>query len=236
MNQSEEPRIAFGYVRVSSEEQLDGLSIESQIEKIKELCSSRGYTLELFRDLGRSAYADEISKRPGFKKLLDSVPFRRPDAVVVYSLDRWSRSNVVSAEGFRILSAYGVRFISVTESEFDLDNPASTLILTVLSSFARYKSASTAAHVKRVNDSKYERGVHRGQIPFGFRSDPMSTKGNPLPPLPDEAEFPVVQELFARARTGFHTCQDLAEWLNNKGYRTHDRKRSVAESELANCQ
>ena len=116
MNQRSGNRVAFGYVRVSSEEQLEGLSIESQINKIKELCDQRDYQLTLYRDEGISAYTDEVSKRPGFKKLLDAIPAQRPAAVVVYSLDRWSRSSVVSADSFRILGAYGVNFISVTES------------------------------------------------------------------------------------------------------------------------
>jgi DNA invertase Pin-like site-specific DNA recombinase len=230
MSQSDE-NVAFGYVRVSSEEQLEGLSIQSQVEKIREMCERRGYRLEVFKDEGRSAYTDDVAKRPGFKKLLDLIPSRRPSAVVVYSLDRWSRSNVVAAESFQILSAFGVRFISVTESEFDLDNPASSLILTVLSCFARYGSAMTAQHVRRVSDSKFELGVHRGSVPFGYESNPSATKAVPLPPVPKVDEFATVQELFKRARTGFYTCQDLADWLNSRGFRTRNRKKSVSESE-----
>lgn len=229
MSATKTDKVAFGYVRVSSEEQLEGLSIESQVEKIRELCEQRGYSVEIFKDEGRSAFTDEVSKRPGFKKLLEEIPRRQPAAVVTYSLDRWSRSNIVAAESFRVLGAYGVRFISVTESDFDLDNPASTLILTVLSSFARYSSAMTAQHVQRVNDSKWERGIHRGSVPFGYVAHPEYSRGNPLAPVPDPAEFPVVEALFERARTGFYSCQELANWLNAQGFRTRNRKKSTLE-------
>src|SRR3990172_5896686 len=88
----------------------------------------------------------------------------------------------------------------------------------------------TAQHVKRVNDAKWERGIHRGTIPFGYGADLGSTKSAPLPPLPGEKEFSVVIELFARARTGFYTCQELPDWLNSSGFRTHNRMKTVSES------
>src|SRR5439155_20682158 len=63
----------------------------------------------------------------------------------------------------------------------------------------------------------------------GYRRDPSSSKGSPLPPIPDPNEFPVVQELFMRALTGSYTCGELAVWLNGRDFRTRNRQRSQTE-------
>jgi hypothetical protein len=116
-----------------------------------------------------------------------------------------------------------------TETEFDLSNPASGFMLNMLASFAQYGSAMTAQHVRRVADLKFERGIHRGSIPFGYRADPASTRAEPRPPIPDEREFPAAVELFQRALTGAYSCRELASWLNRSGFTTRNRKKSVLE-------
>lgn len=153
----------------------------------------------------------------------------RPDAVVVYSLDRWARSRVVSSQTFKRMSELGVGFASVTESQFDLSNPASGFMLSMLASFAEYGSAMTAQHVRRVADLKFERGIHRGSIPFGYRANPDSTRADPRPPVPDDRELPAVVELFQRALTGVYSCRDLASWLNWSGFTTRNRKKTAIE-------
>jgi DNA invertase Pin-like site-specific DNA recombinase len=81
-------KTALGHVRVSSDEQVEGLSIETQMEKISECWSARGHELRgFFGDEAKSAYNDDISKRPQFEKLLNELPLLRPDIVIVLSLD-----------------------------------------------------------------------------------------------------------------------------------------------------
>ena len=230
MSQLEQQRTAVGYVRVSSDEQVEGLSIESQEQEIRQWCERKGFELiATFRDEGESAYTDDIARRPGFRDLLDRLPVLMPSVVVVFSLDRWARSLVVASESFRRMSALGIGFASVTETEFDLSNPASGFMLNMLASFAQYGSAMTAQHVRRVADLKFEKGIHRGSIPFGYRADPESTRAGPRPPMPDEREFPAVVELFQRALTGAYSCGELAAWLNRSGFTTRNRKKSVLE-------
>jgi site-specific DNA recombinase len=231
VRQLEERKTAVAYVRVSSDEQVEGLSLESQEDEVREWCERKGFELiATFRDEGESAYTDDIEKRPGFRDLIDRLPVLMPAAVVVFSLDRWARSLVVASESFRRMSALGIGFASVTESEFDLSNPASGFMLNMLASFAQYGSAMTAQHVRRVCDLKFARGIHRGSIPFGYRTDPASTRGDPRPPIPDEREFSAVVELFQRALTAAYSCQQLASWLNRTGFRTRNRKKSALEA------
>ena len=151
MSQPEGKRTALGYLRVSSDEQVEGLSLASQEQKIREWCELKGYTmLTVFSDGGESAYNDDISKRPQFAALLGRLTDIRPDVVVVFSLDRWARSTVVSSQTFRLLADLQIGFASVMESMWDFSDPASRLILGLLANFAEYSSASTEigrAHV-----------------------------------------------------------------------------------------
>lgn len=159
MSQPNERRSAVAYVRVSSDEQVEGLSLTSQEDKIREWCDAKGFEIiAMFRDEGESAYNDDISKRPQFAALLDRLPDLKPDVVVVFSLDRWARSTVVSSQTFRLLAELHIGFASVTESIWDFSEPSSRLVLGFLASFAEYSSASTAQHVRRVNDLKFNRG------------------------------------------------------------------------------
>ena len=112
---------------------------------------------------------------------------------------------MVSSQTFRLLAELQIGFASVTESIWDFSDPASRLVLGLLATFAEYSSASTAQHVRRVADLKFEKGVHRGSVPFGYQADPESTRSSPRPPLPDDLEFPAVVELFRRALTGTET-------------------------------
>ncbi len=127
------------------------------------------------------------------------------------------------------MSALGIGFASVTETEFDLSNPVSGFMLNMLASFAQYGSAMTAQHVRRVADLKFESGIHRGSLPFDYRADPESARADPRPPIPDDREFPAVAEFFQRALTGTHSWRKLASWLNSSGFTTRNRKKSVID-------
>jgi DNA invertase Pin-like site-specific DNA recombinase len=184
MNQPEDRKTAAAYTRVSSEEQVEGLSLESQEQRIRDWCASKGFdVVAWFSDEGESAFNDEISMRPQFAKMMARLPLIRPDIIIVSSMDRWARSVVVSSQTFRMLTDLRIGFASVSESMFDFSNPSSRLMLGILASFAEYYSASISQHIKRVLDQKFERGVHRGSIPFGYRPDPASTRADPKPPL-----------------------------------------------------
>ena len=63
---------AVAYIRVSSQDQVDGHSLEAQIRAIQEYCRSRGWELvAVYREEGKSAHTDSIAKRPRFRQLLD---------------------------------------------------------------------------------------------------------------------------------------------------------------------
>lgn len=182
MTQHNSMKTAVAYRRVSSDEQVEGLSLESQAKRIREWCSTKGYEIiAFFSDEGESAYNDEIGKRPQFAKMIEKLPVLRPDIVIVSSMDRWARSTVVSSQTFHLLHRLQIGFASVSESMFDFSNPSNRLMLGMIAGFAEFYSASTGQHIKRVLDLKFEKGIHRGSIPFGYVADPSRSHADPKP-------------------------------------------------------
>ena len=86
-----EPLRAYGYVRVSTEEQAaEGLSLEAQEEKIRAYASFKDLELvEIIRDEGASG---KDLNRPGFQELLELVGGKQAEALVVFKLDRLTRN------------------------------------------------------------------------------------------------------------------------------------------------
>ncbi|HEX2174211.1 MAG TPA: recombinase family protein, partial [Dehalococcoidia bacterium] len=83
---------AAAYIRVSSEEQLDGHSLDAQRRAIKEACVERGWEIVAwYADEGVSAHTDDIAKRPEFHRMVEDAQRRQFDAVVVHKLDRFAR-------------------------------------------------------------------------------------------------------------------------------------------------
>ena len=78
------------YSRVSTKEQVEGYSIGEQQEKMKAYCKAKGYDLfEIYTDAG---YSGGNIERPALEKLIADIKTKNIEAVIVYKLDRLSRS------------------------------------------------------------------------------------------------------------------------------------------------
>ena len=107
------------YARVSSEEQVEGYSLDAQRRAFRTLVEGRGWTV--FREYleeGRSAHTDDIRKRPVFKQAIDDALAGRYDVLVVHKIDRFSRKLRVTLEYFEKLGKAGVGFVSI-QNEID---------------------------------------------------------------------------------------------------------------------
>lgn len=127
--------LVYGYVRVSTENQLENYSIEEQVERIKAYCSAKGWTLlHIYTDGG---YSGGNTNRPALKKMLEAIQRRETNAVVVYKLDRLSRSQkdtlTLIEDSFL---ANDTDFISINEN-FDTSTPFGRAMIGILSVFAQ---------------------------------------------------------------------------------------------------
>ena len=225
---------AVAYIRVSDLSQVEGHSLDAQERAIAEYCRAKGWTLtRVYREEGKSAHTDDISKRPVFQQLLQDAREGRFDVVVVHTLDRWSRKLQVTLDSIGQLATAKVGWISITEG-LDWANPQSRLLGQMLGAFAEHFSEMLSVHVKKGIDERALAGHHLGAIPFGYESCWTEVKGEKQLRCPEEhpgglhihpTEGPAVQELFRRYAAGTTTRAPLATWLNDDGFRTRNAKK-----------
>lgn len=231
---------AVGYVRVSDSSQVEGHSLDAQERLFRNLCETHGWELvRIYREEGKSAHVDAISKRPQFHRLLNDSAKGEFDVVVVHSLDRWSRNLRITLEAISILLKNHVGLTSITEN-IDYSKPEGMLFTQILGAFAEYYSGSLAKHVGKGLDQRAHEGKHTGGIPFGYESCwSIGNKAekrllcNPEHPAGihlQKSEAKILTELFTRYATGTTTLGELAGWLNDQGFRTRNMHKAVDAS------
>lgn len=151
---------AVAYLRVSSSSQVDGQSLDAQARLFNELCKNRDWQpVGVYREEGRSAHVESINKRPVFKQLLEDSATGKFDAVMVHTLDRWSRNFRVSFESLGTLAEHDVGLVSITE-DIDYSTAQGKLFTQMLGSFAEYFSESLTTHVRKGQGQRVRVGRH----------------------------------------------------------------------------
>ena len=209
------------YTRKSSEEGLDQEfnSLDAQYESCKSYIASQkheGWTVirERYDDGGFSGGSME---RPGLKALLTDVAAGKIDVVVIYKIDRLTRSLADFARIVELLEKHGASFVSVTQS-FNTKTSMGRLMLHVLLSFAQFEREVGAERVRdKIAASKAKGMWMGGTVPLGY--DAVERKL-----VVNEPEAEIVRALFAKfAEIG--SVQVTLRWSQQQGMRTKQRKR-----------
>jgi len=154
-------RIDAVYARQSVDKK-DSISIESQIDFCK--YELKGGTCKEYTDKG---YSGKNTDRPRFKELVNDIEKGLIKRVVVYKLDRISRSIIDFANMMELFVRYNVEFVSSTE-KFDTSTPMGRAMLNICIVFAQLERETIQ---KRVTDAYYSRcpkGSHMsGRAPYG---------------------------------------------------------------------
>lgn len=203
---------AAAYVRVSTDHQADnGVSLDMQTGKVRAMAEVQDAELvEVITDAGESA---KSLKRPGMLHLLDLVNADAIDSVIVYKLDRLTRSVRDLGELLELFDRHGVSLISVSES-LDTGTAAGRLVLNVMASVAQWEREIIAERTREALASKKAKGQRVGNMPFGWEID---TDGVALVENPKEQHvIAIIREL----RTAGYSLRAIAEELNRQGHRT----------------
>ena len=126
----------------------DSISIESQIDFCK--YELKGGSCRVFKDKG---YSGKNTDRPEFQKLLGEIRKGKVRRVIVYKLDRISRSILDFATMMELFQEYDVEFVSSTE-KFDTSTPMGRAMLNICIVFAQLERETIQ---KRVTDAYYSR-------------------------------------------------------------------------------
>lgn len=114
-------------------------------------------------------FSGKDTNRPGFEKMMNDIRIGKIKRVIVYKLDRISRSILDFANMMEIFQKYHVEFVSSTE-KFDTSTPIGRAMLNICIVFAQLERETIQ---KRVTDAYYarcKRGFYMGgRIPYGYR-------------------------------------------------------------------
>lgn len=205
---SKETMVVVGYARVSTENQLENYSIEEQTERLKAYCAAKGWSLrKLYVDGG---YSGGNTNRPALQQMLAAIRAGGVDAVVVYKLDRLSRSQkdtltLIEDE----LLAHGTDFVSINEN-FDTSTPFGRAMIGILSVFAQLEKDQiterfTMGRIGRSKAGYYHGGSHP---PTGY-----DYKDGLL--VVNEYEAMQVREIFSRFISG-KSVNSISQYLSGR--------------------
>lgn len=188
------------YIRVSTDFQAEeGYSVDIQTERLKAYCVSRGFKhYKLYVDGG---WSGSNLLRPEIQNLITDIKHNKIDTVIVYKLDRLSRSQKDTLYFIEdLLIPYNISFISLHEN-LDTGSPYGRAMIGILSAFAQLereniRERTHSGMLERVKEGYWPGG---GRIPFGYDYD--SNKGILVP----NKDAEIVRKIFDLYLQGYST-------------------------------
>ena len=223
-----EMKKACVYTRVSSDEQVNGYSLDEQERMCKAAIESKGWAyITTYTDPGISG---RTLDRPGLKKMVSAIESGDIEAVVIYKLDRLSRKQRDTMTIIEdVIDKNDVALVSLNET-LDTSTPWGRAMIGILSSFNQMESENIQMRTSMGREAKAKSGGYAGgKPPLGYKS----VEGM-LVVVPEEAE--IVRLIFELRNNG-GTLIGIADELNRRGYRTRkglEFKHSAIQTILKN--
>jgi len=211
---------AVVYIRVSTDRQVQGASLETQERDCRLMCERNGWELlRLFREEGESA---KTADRPQLQELLTfcRISKPRPDYVVVHHIDRWARNgqdhdmlrNYLLRLGVKLRSysqrlgedPYGQFYERIMSGQAELDN--------------KLRGERSLAGMK----TRLQGGRWPFKAPLGYINGRDSAGNKTLIPDPERAPF--ISQAFDLFATALHTREQVRTQMNALGLRSVNDK------------
>lgn len=197
------------YVRVSTQEQAEeGYSIKAQIERLNAYATSQDWTVvKTYIDDGQSA---KDMNRTDLSRMIEDMREDMFDCVLVYKLDRLTRSVLDLYKMLEIFEKHNVKFKSATEV-YDTTNAMGRLFITLVAALAQWERENLGERVRMGMTQKAKEGKWTVSIPpFGFDRNKDQL-------IINEQEATVVKEIFHMYLSGKYGAGKIAKILNQRG-------------------
>ena len=202
------------YTRQSVDKK-DSISIETQVDYCKH--EAMNEEIKIYTDKG---YSGKNTNRPAFFNLMEDIKKGLITKVVVYRIDRISRSIVDFAQFINTIEKYNCSFVSSTE-KFDTATPMGRAMLYIIVVFAQLERETIA---ERVKDNYYERlkkgGIGGGPAPYGFDIKRENINGNMFSVYVPNENIDVVKMIFEEYEKSYTTLADIQRMLKDKNILT----------------
>ncbi len=204
------------YTRKSSEEGLEQAfnSLDAQREACEAYIKSQKHegweTLPQHYDDG--GYSGGTLERPALDDLLNHIKQKKIDVVVVYKIDRLTRSLFDFSKIVEIFEAGGVSFVSVTQ-QFNTTTSMGRLTLNVLLSFAQFEREVTGERIRDKIAASKKKGMWMGgYVPLGYRAEKRTL-------VIDKGEAEVVHQIYD-LYLRLHSVKSVRTEAAQLGFRT----------------
>ena len=208
------------YVRVSTLEQAkEGYSVGEQIERLTNYSKAMNWALyKVYTDAG---YSGASIERPALQELIEDAKAGKFDKVVVYKIDRLSRSQLDTLYLIeKVFLANKVDFVSMTEN-FSADTPFGRATLGVMAVFAQLERESIKERMTMGAEARAKEGKWRGgSVPYGY--DYVDDKL-----IVNEYEAMIVKLIYAEF-TGGKPLNQIDSFLIERGFKKRGKNFAIS--------
>src|SRR3989344_3135278 len=217
------------YVRVSSDDQVDGTSLDFQDKICREYCASKDIeVLAVFREEGASA------KTTDRKEFLRAIELCRKhkgevDAFIVAKVDRFARNTEDHFRVRKTLLEYKVSLHSVTEPIGN--DPVGKLMETILAGTSDFDNAIRKQRCSDGMSSRINDGIMPWKPGIGYSCAHNKKQGlkKTTPDEPDQVAFPIIQKGLKEMSLGLHSKAGFARLLDEIGLAKYRGKITTAQ-------
>lgn len=193
------------YIRVSTDEQAkEGYSLSAQRERLKAFCIAQDW--HDFKFYVEEGVSGRTTKRPKLKELLQHVEQGSINTLLVYRLDRLTRSVRDLHNLLDKLDKNGCTFKSATEI-YDTSTAMGRMFITIIASIAQWESENLGERVRMGQIEKARQGEWSAQPPFGYNKIDKRLIINP-----EEKE--VILDMIEKVKSGY-SMRKLALYLES---------------------
>ena len=157
-----------GYVRVSLEKQVEGYSIDGQVDEIKKTAQFKDFDIkEIYKEEGKSGKS--VEGRPEFQRMLKDISESGDiDYVVVFKLSRFGRNILDVLNSLEYIRRYGVELYTI-EDGIDTSTASGKLLVPVLGAVAEIERENILAQTMLGRNRKAQAGGWNGGFaPYGY--------------------------------------------------------------------
>lgn len=191
----------------------DSISIESQIEQCR--YEAKGAECVIYSDNG---FSGKNTDRPEYQRMVEDIKDKKIDKVIVYKLDRISRSILDFSNMMNLFQEMNVAFVSATE-HFDTSSPMGRAMLNICIVFAQLERETIQQRVADAYMSRSKKGFFMGgTIPYGYTKVPITIQGvrtSMYEPIKEEADdIRFIFEIYSHPNT---SLGDVVRQFEKKG-------------------
>ena len=224
MNREKKNFVVGIYPRVSTEDQSRfGFSLDEQEESLKRLCEWKGYKIyKVYREEGVSA---KSMNRPKFQEMIQDMKDGKINKILVYKLDRLTRSIQDLETICKLLEEYKCDLESECE-EINTSTPTGVFFMRMTTILAQLEIERTSERTKFGLMGAAKKGHFSGKAPIGYRKINKEL-------VIDEVESEVVKDIFKSYLSGLSVCT-ITKQLNEKNALNRNWRTTTIDRMLSN--